>query len=173
MGRGHRFGEFLAAAESLRDDAGVRWVFAGDGPRRSELDLMLESCGFRYVESKPYVPHDRLREHLLEGDVHLISLDPSWDGCMVPSKLMAVFAVGRPVIFVGGSGNSAAKWIRESGGGWVVPPNDVDTLLAVIREARSAEERGRRGHAALNYARKHFSPREACGMICGRLEAIA
>ena len=37
MGLGHRFGEFLAAAERL-GSSGPRWVFAGGGKRRAEVE---------------------------------------------------------------------------------------------------------------------------------------
>jgi glycosyltransferase involved in cell wall biosynthesis len=79
---------------------------------------------------------------------------------MVPSKIQAVFAVGKPLIFVGGKENEAARWIEEAGAGWIVPEGDLGGLLAAVEAARDAGERKRRGQAARKYALAHFQ-REA------------
>jgi glycosyltransferase involved in cell wall biosynthesis len=108
------------------------------------------------MELLDYVPSEDLATHLLSGDVHLASLEPSWDGTMVPSKLQGSFSIGRPVIFVGSETCSIGRWILESGGGWVVAPNDLDGLRGAMREACDAGERKRRGENALLFAREHF-----------------
>jgi len=156
MGRGHRFAEFLAAAERLKQDRSIHWVFAGGGKRRVEVEAAASRDPGLNLRLLPYAPSDRLREHLCSADVHLASLDPAWQGCMIPSKIQGIFAVGKPVIFVGGRANSLARWIEESGGGWVVPENDPDALLRAVREARDGGERRRRGAAARAFAERHF-----------------
>ncbi len=173
MGRGHRFGEFLAAADALKNDATVRWVFAGGGKRRGEIEQALASKSGLNLTLLPYAPTARLREHLCSADVHLISLDAAWQGCMVPSKVQGIFAIGKPVIFVGGDQNSIAQWIVESGGGWVVPENDVQALLAAIESARDPEERQRRGAAARTYAERCFDRTVNLNRLCVWIEKCA
>lgn len=170
MGRGHRFGEFLAAAAGLKKDRSVRWVFAGGGARRGEVEAARGHEPEMNVELLPYAPPERLREHLCSADVHLVSLDASWQGCMVPSKVQGIFAVGKPLIFVGDGQNSIAQWIRESGGGWVVPEGDVGALLAAVDEARNPEERSRRGLAVRAFAEKRFDRQGNLDRLCGWLE---
>ena len=156
MGRGHRLGEFLQAAESLRGERDVRWVFAGGGKRRVEVEEAVARTGNPNLHLLPYAPAERLREHLCSADVHLASLDAAWQGCMIPSKFQGIFAVGKPVIFVGGRANSLARWIEESGGGWVVAEDDPGGLRAAVAQARDPEERLRRGRAARIFAERHF-----------------
>jgi len=103
-----------------------------------------------------YVPAEELTCHLLSGDVHLASLEPSWDGTMVPSKLQGSFSVGRPVLFVGSRSCSIGKWILESGGGWVVEPGDPAGLREAMLEGCDVEERAKRGEKAAQFAREHF-----------------
>ena len=86
-----------------------------------------------------------------------MSLNPTWDGTMVPSKLQGIFAVGRPVIFIGSEDCAIGQWIKESGGGWVVAPGDVDGLGQVLREAGKENERKIRGDAALRFSSDAFS----------------
>jgi colanic acid biosynthesis glycosyl transferase WcaI len=156
MGRGHRFAEFLEAASQLQQERSIRWVFAGGGKRRGEIEEAVRRQPGLNLQILPYAPWERLREHLCSADVHLVSLDTAWQGCMIPSKFQGIFAVGKPVLFVGGRANSLARWIEESGGGWVVPEGDVEALKAAVAAARDPAERGRHGAAARAYAEQHF-----------------
>jgi colanic acid biosynthesis glycosyl transferase WcaI len=184
MGLGHRFGEFLdvgsrelgggreetdgrgASHGLITDDCELptpptRIVFSGRGKRRIEIEEFLAARtadfdGAVPVELMDYVPAEELTCHLLSGDVHLASLEPSWDGTMVPSKLQGSFAVGRPVLFVGSRTCSIGKWIIESGGGWVVEPGDLSGLRVAMLEGCDEQERIKRGHLAAQFSREHF-----------------
>ena len=186
MGLGHRFGEILAAASrsvgvsptSVPDfqpstlpishqlstlnhqlSSHTRFVFFGGGKRRVEVEAFVRENPGCAVEIHDYAPADELAAHLRSADVHLASLDAAWTGTMVPSKLQGIFAVGRPVIFIGSAGSSIGRWVTESGGGWVILPGDVDGLLAALDEARQPEIRLTRGRAAAVYAHNHFDKR--------------
>lgn len=173
MGRGHRLGEFLAAARAMRGDPAVRWVFAGGGKRREEVARARADAPDAAIELLSYAPAERLREHLCAADVHLASLDSRWQGCMVPSKIQGIFAVGRPLIFVGGRDNAPARWIEEAGAGWVVPENDLQALMNAVSAARDPAVRARRGTAALDFARETFDRTRNLNRLCERLEAAA
>ena len=175
MGLGHRFGEICEVIRRItgmadRDEHGLprhhgrlldglaktRFAFFGNGKRRSELEEFRNCFPCPVFELHDYAPRKRLHAHLRSADVHLVSLAPAWTGTMVPSKLQGIFAVERPVIFIGDPASSLAHWVRESGGGWVVPPGAVDQLAAAIEEARDPQVRRQRGRAAGSYAARHF-----------------
>jgi len=99
----------------------------------------------------------QLPAHLASGDVHLASLDPRWDGTMVPSKQQGIFFSGRPVLFTGSATSSIGRWILESGAGWVCAPGDEEAHVAAMREARDPGVRARMGAAARAYAERHFN----------------
>ena len=138
MGMAHRFDEFIEAVSLTKNDETLMWVFAGGGRRLVEIEKFCAGYDGGNIRILPYAPADRLPEHLCSADVHLASMDESWKGCVVPSKLQGSFGVGRPVIFMGPSDSSIGRWIDESGGGWVVPNNDVPALLHAIDQARYA-----------------------------------
>jgi glycosyltransferase involved in cell wall biosynthesis len=171
MGLGHRFGEFLAAAKTL-GRTGPRWVFAGDGKRRAEVVAAAKSLSDARIDILDYAPKAVLRAHLCSADVHLASLDSSWQGLMVPSKLQGSFAVGRPVLYVGGRDCETAAWIEESGGGWVVDENDEAGLLRAIEQSLNPVERRQRGQAALAFARKNFQMSTNCQRMAQLLEDV-
>jgi colanic acid biosynthesis glycosyl transferase WcaI len=155
MGLGHRFEEFLAAAERL-GARGPHWVFAGTGRSRPQVEAFAAAHPQASIELLPYAPEAQLREHLCSADVHLVSLDARWAGSIFPSKLQASFALGKPVIFVGTTEQDMARWVRESGGGWVVHEDDVDGLIDAIAQAGDAHERARRGALAHAYAAREL-----------------
>ncbi len=173
MGRGHRLGEFLAGARALSGDSSVKWVFAGGGKRREEVERARAEMPDAPIALLPYAPADRLREHLCAADIHLASLDSRWQGCMVPSKIQGIFAVGKPLLFVGGEQNEPARWIRESGAGWVVPENDGAALRAAVESARDPAERARRGSAARRFAERHFDKAANLARLCSLIETAA
>jgi hypothetical protein len=134
----------------------TRFVFFGGGKRRGEIeDFMREHPGAA-VELHDYAPAEILVEHLRSADVHLASLDAAWTGTMVPSKLQGIFAVGRPVVFIGSADSSIGRWVAESGGGWVVEPGDVEGLRRALEEARDPAPREARGAAAERFAARFF-----------------
>ena len=99
-------------------------------------------------ELLPNVPAERLREHLCSADVHLMSLEPSWEGTLLPSKLQASLAVGVPVLHLGDPGGDLARWIEQHGVGWAVPPGSSQALLAAIAQASDPRVRAERAAAA-------------------------
>lgn len=172
LGRGHRFGELLEASERL-GPRGPRWVFAGRGSACARIEEFRARHPELAIELVAPASSEALREHLSSADVHVASLDPEWEGAILPSKLQAAFAVGRPVMFVGPGDGDLARWIRESGGGWIVPPGDVDALVRVVGEASDRAEARRRGERARAYALDRFDPTRALAQMMETIERAA
>ncbi len=156
MGLGHEIQAFLKAALKAKPEEAWRMVFAGWGKRQAEVENFIRRHPGTRVEPLPVACPHRLREHLASADVHLVSMRPEWSGLIVPSKVQAAFGAGRPVVFVGPQDSDPARWIRESGGGWSLPPEDEEGLLHAIRESCNPEERQRKGAAAYQYACRCF-----------------
>jgi len=83
--------------------------------------------------------------------VQLVSLLPSLEGLIVPSKFYGILAVARPVIFVGAPDSELAQLIREHRCGFAVEPGDTAALVAAIeklaQDRAHAREMGERGRA--------------------------
>ena len=161
MGLGHRFGEILEVAGESSPNAethpaSIRFVFYGGGKRRREIEESAREHPESRLELHDYAPAEMLTAHLQSADVHLASLNEEWTGTMVPSKLQGIFAVGRPVIFIGAAESSIGQWVQESGGGWLVRPGDVAGLRAALGEAGDPALRVAKGTAARAFAEKRF-----------------
>lgn len=172
MGLGHEIGAFLQAATRTGKEERWRMVFSGWGKRQSEVEDFMRLHPDAPVERVPVASPSRLSEHLASADVHLASMRPGWSGLIVPSKVQAAFAAGRPVLFVGPEDSDPSRWIRESGGGWSVAPEDKQGLLRAIRESGNAEERRRRGTAACRFAAQRFSRATNCAHLAAWVESV-
>lgn len=173
VGLGHAVSPFLDVARRLAGTPGLRWAFTGEGRRLNEVMAAATAEPAARVECLPYVDVDTLRAHLCSADIHLVSLQDSWSGLIMPSKLQAAFAVGRPVLFVGPPDSDPARWIRESGGGWVVSADDGDGLVRAVLEGLDPVERRRRGAAAYRFAREHFNQDANCTRLAELIENAA
>lgn len=176
MGLGHRFSEILEVVRHhFMADPGmpgdvekgprVRVVFYGAGKRRREIEEFIRNHPAAPVELHDYVPRHLLAAHLRSADIHLVSLQSGWEGTMVPSKLQGIFAVGRPVLFVGSEESSIGSWIRESSGGWVVVPGDPDAMHRALLEAAQPGSCATRGRSAGRFARCCFDREENAGKV--------
>jgi glycosyltransferase involved in cell wall biosynthesis len=144
LGRAHEFATMLAAARALPD---VRLVITGAGAKLAELQASAPAN----TTFQPYAPRERLSERLSSADVHLVTLQPSLEGLIVPSKFYGILAVARPVIFVGDADGEVARIIREHDLGFSVAPGDVDALVGAVRALAADRARaaamGARGRA--------------------------
>jgi glycosyltransferase involved in cell wall biosynthesis len=155
MGLGHRFEEFLDAAREL-GPKGPLWVFTGSGRGRPTIERFVAENQNLPVRLLPHVDSADLAAHLCSADIHLASVDPAWDGLILPSKVQGSFAVARPVLFVGSDNHEIARWIGESKGGWNVAVNDGAGLAALLRSS-TAEDHRARGAAAQRFAGSTFA----------------
>jgi glycosyltransferase involved in cell wall biosynthesis len=169
LGLGHRFDEFLGAARDL-GPTGPRWVFSGNGRGRPIVGRFVAENPGLPVSLLPHVPNEDLAAHLGSADVHLASVDPSWDGLILPSKVQGSFAVGRPVLFVGSAEHEIARWVKESQGGWHVLPDDAKGLARLVRNLSPAERR-ERGQLARKFAQERFDAKQNIARVAEHLIA--
>jgi colanic acid biosynthesis glycosyl transferase WcaI len=140
MGRAHEFDTILAAAYLLGDEPRVKFLFIGAGAQHLRIEAETAQRGLRNVLFRPYQPQERLRESLCVPDVHLISLLPALEGCIVPSKFYGIAAAGRGAIHVGQRDGELGRMISEADCGFVVEPGDGARLAAIIRRLAAEPE---------------------------------
>lgn len=110
LGRAHDLSTFLDAAELLREHAGIKFLFVGGGHLRSLLDEEAAKRNLTSIFTRPYQPRSHLALSLSVPDVHWVSLLPSLEGLILPSKFYGIAAAGRPLIMVGDPKGDIANW---------------------------------------------------------------
>lgn len=158
MGVAHDLRPLLAAAERLLDCPTIRFVFIGQGKQRAGLEAQVRERKLRNVTFHPYQPRDQLHLSLGAIDLHAVSLRPSMEGLIVPSKFFGVAAAGRPTLFLGDPDGEVAQLIRKYQCGIAVDAGDVDGLVRVIRQlAGDPDLCDQMGTAAREMAEREFS----------------
>ena len=111
------------------------------------------------VRVLPLQPAADLPRLLAAADALLLSQRRNVVDSVVPSKLLTYLASGRPVIAAVNEASPAARIMRESDCGLLVPPENASALesalesLAGDEEARVAHGRRGRDYAAQHYER--------------------
>jgi colanic acid biosynthesis glycosyl transferase WcaI len=166
FGRVNEFSTLLEAARRLREWRDIVFLFVGEGAKGDEIKDFIARHNLSNVRVLPYQPRERLRYSLSAGDALVVTLGEGLAGLSVPSKIYAVFAAGRPALFIGDKNSTAAQLIERYKCGAVVGAGECEQLVAVISEwatvrnrceelgraaRRAFDERFERAHAVRAY----------------------
>lgn len=132
FGRAHEFGTMLAAAKHLEHRPDIRFLLIGGGHQHAAVKSVVQDLGLQNVIFKPLQPVENLAESLSVADVHLVSLLPELEHCIIPSKFYGILAAGRPTIFVGDADGEVPRVLRAKGCGSNVEIGDTDRLAGII-----------------------------------------
>ncbi len=158
----------------LKDVAGVKWIFVGDGSRKQWLDDFIRD---NHLEDVVYTygrfPFEAMPAFYEEADVMLVALRGGYPhlGMVVPARLQSYMSAGKPVLAMIGEGG--ADIIKEADCGFAVPAGDYHALAEVIKDKvlldvdrfKSMGLNGRRYYEA--HYRKDDSINHLCEIIGG------
>ena len=141
FGRAHDFRTLLDAAELLSSESDIRFLMIGDGQQYDFVKSEVTSRKLENVLFQPLQPSARLAESLGAADVHIVSLMPSLEHCIIPSKFYGILAAGRPTIFVGDPAGEVASAVRSASCGEVVRLGDASALAEHVISMRDDPDR--------------------------------
>lgn len=172
MGQKQGLEHVIAAARLLAADAASSPLFllAGAGPMRPELERSAQDLpNIRFL---PLQPAERFNEFLNVADIHLLPQRRDASDLVMPSKLLAMLATGRPVIATAPADSEIARTLVDSG--MITPPEEPAPLAAAIQElARDPARRRKMGLAAAAYARVTMHAETILREAEARLMALA
>lgn len=149
----------IAAADFLKEQEDILFLFVGDGASREMLQEETARRGLRNVKFLPFQPRERLPEVLASANVSLVSLQHGMGSGSLPSKIYSIFASGRPLLISVDEGSEPWKLVEQAGAGLCVPPENPASLSAAILYLKNAphlcQEFGQKGRA---WAEKRHSP---------------
>ncbi|MEL6322728.1 MAG: glycosyltransferase family 4 protein [Pseudomonadota bacterium] len=134
LGRAHDLDTMLGAAALVSDTPSIKFLFVGGGHLRERLDAEIEARGLTNVVLKPYQPRDQLPLSLGVPDAHWVSLLPSLEGLIVPSKLYGIAAAGRPLLMIGYPDGEIGSAVRKYGFGVGISPGEAAQVAHHISE---------------------------------------
>jgi glycosyltransferase involved in cell wall biosynthesis len=163
LGRAHEFETLLGAARLLRTNLDIAFLITGGGAKAAALRQAVEAQGLSNFVFQEYQPAELLSDSLAAADVHFVSLMPSMEGLIVPSKIYGILAAGRPAVFVGDAHTGdVARLIRGHGCGIAVQTEQSSQLAAELCKLRDDPQLvAAMGARARSLAESRFSSEHA------------
>lgn len=125
----------VEAAELLRDNPGIRFIFMGEGAAKAGLMKKAGGMIGETVTFVPYQPVETAFAAMESADFGLVSLQKDVYKVAFPSKTMMYYAAGCPVIAIVEDESVLAREIAEGGLGYTAPPGNPERIAGIIRTA--------------------------------------
>jgi glycosyltransferase involved in cell wall biosynthesis len=165
----HEIKTILSAAELLRHDPDICFLFIGGGTQLERLKEEVVKRSLPNFIFKEYQPRDLMSQSLAVPDVHLAILRPVLEGLIVPSKIYGIFAAGRATLFIGDTDGEVARMLKEADAGVTVETGDGEAMAGQINWMRTnPEELARMG----SNARAIFDERFAAHLAFEQWEGV-
>ncbi len=153
--------DVICAAEFLRGQSDIQFVFVGEGIKKETLETEMQAKHLTNILFLPFQPREIFAEMLAAADLGLVTLNEGAALSSMPSKIFNLMASARPILAVAPTGSEITQIVAESGCGWTVPPGSPVELAVSIIQGTAREsaliQMGQNGRASLekNYSRKY------------------
>jgi colanic acid biosynthesis glycosyl transferase WcaI len=132
----HPLDTVLAAAQELRKQADIVFVFAGGGSEQNTVREFARNRQLENVLCLPYQPIEKLSALLSAADLHVVLMGERFRGIVHPSKIYNILAIGSPFLYIGPAeshlGDIIAR-LGDSNSAFHARHGEVDLVSQVIR----------------------------------------
>lgn len=152
----------IKAASKLLHIPDIAFAIAGEASCLQRLQTACLECGADNVLLLPFQPREQLPEMLAAADVSLVVQKKNVISFNMPSKIQVLLASGRALVASVPEYGTAAKAIRQSGGGVIVPPEDHKALAQAILDLYKHPEKVKTlGYNSRQYAVEQYAFEQA------------
>lgn len=169
MGRKQGLSLLLQVAEQLAEVGEIAVWLCGDGAERAELERRAQPLA--NVRFLPLQPESRFREMMSLVDVHVLPQEAGAADLVMPSKLLGIFASGRPVVVAADGDTELQRAVDQRG--LVVPPANAKAMVEALRCLYEDRVLGARlARSAQHHARKHWLRDSVLETLQQRMRAL-
>ncbi|OUL28165.1 glycosyltransferase family 4 protein [Nostoc sp. 106C] len=152
----------IKAAAMLRHIPDLVFAIAGEAKGLQRLQQECLNYGADNVLLLPFQPREHLPQMLAAADVGLVVQKKNVVSFNMPSKIQVLLASGRALIASVPDNGTAARAIKQSGGGFVVPPEDPKALANAILDLYQNPEKVKNlGYKSRQYAVEQYAFEQA------------
>jgi colanic acid biosynthesis glycosyl transferase WcaI len=152
----------IKAAALLRDTPDIIFMIVGEASSLHRLQQECQEYGADNVLLLPFQPREKLPVMLAAADVGLVIQKKNVISFNMPSKIQVLLASGRAIVASVPDNGTAARAIKQSGGGVVVPPEDAQALADSILELYKQPEKVKTlGYNSRKFAVEQYSFEQA------------
>jgi glycosyltransferase involved in cell wall biosynthesis len=157
IGEAQNIDAMLRAASITRENFHIKWIFLGDGRRRSDLINKVNLSGLDGVVFFPgRFPLETMPLFMKKADLLLVSLkNENVFNLTIPQKVQFYMAQGKPILaMLNGDG---AELIKKAGCGYCVPAGDYIQYAQIIKKTYLHKDTlFRLGENGKSYYDQHF-----------------
>jgi len=156
LGMAHHLETLLEAAHRLRHEPAFRFRIVGEGARRGALEAQGRAMGLTNVEFAGERPRDEVPRWIAESSACLVLLRKTdVFTTVVPSKMLEIMAVGRPIVL--GVCGEASALLERAAAGIAIEPENADQLVAALTTLRADPQRCRQmSECGRQFIRREF-----------------
>ncbi|MHC5767470.1 MAG: glycosyltransferase family 4 protein [Nostoc sp.] len=152
----------VKAASVLRHIPDIIFVIVGEAKGLQRLQQECLNCGADNVLLLPFQPRKDLPQMLAAADVGLVVQKKNVVSFNMPSKIQVLLASGGALVASVPDNGTAARAIRQSGGGVIVPPEDPQALaMAILDLYQNPEKVKTLGYKSRQYAVEQYAFEQA------------
>lgn len=178
MGRAQGVENMLKAAQLLKAERDIHFLFIGAGAKRQWMEEEIRRQGLNNVTLLSQRPRSDQPVFLNGCDIAMVSLVSGMTGAAVPSRLYNIMAAGKPVLAIANLESELSQVVQEEQIGWSVLPDQPEKLAEIVLEAKSNRELLlRMGTRARHVAEAKYTPdrvinayAELVSDVCGRAQ---
>jgi colanic acid biosynthesis glycosyl transferase WcaI len=173
LGRKQGLEILIKAFGLLAQHTGIHCVIAGAGADADALREHVRSVQLARLRIVPLVDERNLVEFLSAADIHCIPQRRVVADLVMPSKLLNIMAVSRPVIATADPGTELYRVIERAGCGVCSPPEQPENLATALAHlALDPVLCKRMGNAGRIYCEAHLSTNRVLGRFAQRLNSL-
>jgi glycosyltransferase involved in cell wall biosynthesis len=170
----HPLDTVLAAAEVLKQDAVIHFLFVGGGSEFKKVQAFQKEKALSNITTLPYQPLEELSGSLSSADLHLVVMGEPFVGIVHPCKIYNILSLGIPLLFVGpeqSHGGDLARRLGDPSYARLASHGDVDRIVA---EVRAAQQRGSQPpNPAAQALAAEFSHAQLCPRLVDLIATVA
>jgi colanic acid biosynthesis glycosyl transferase WcaI len=169
MGRKQALETIVQMAAQLKPEDETVVLLVGGGSERSRLEALAKTMDIRFLRFLPMLSREEYPALLSAADLLLVHQKAEASETVIPSKLLAYMASGKPILAGVNGGSETAKTIGQTGAGIVVPPEDPSSLCNALADLRQQPlKRKALGEAGARAVAERF----ARDVVLKRLEEV-
>lgn len=137
----HPLDTLLEAAELLKEEASIVFLFIGGGERVRDVLAFKKEKNLKNILYLPYQKREDLQYSLSAADLHTVVMGNPYVGIVHPSKIYGILQIGRPFVFIGPEKSPIGEIVTGQKLGYHVEHREAGRLVDIIHEVKSLKEK--------------------------------
>lgn len=165
----HPLDAVLAAADDLRTDDRIHFLFVGGGSEYRKVQGFVRERTLPNITCLPYQPMEQLSGSLSAADLHLVVMGDPFVGIVHPCKIYNILTLGIPFLFIGpgaSHGGDLVQRLNDPAHGRFARNGDAAGIASQIHDAMAL------GPRPVNRAARALGAEFSHSVLCPRLADV-